>query len=100
MPSAQEIIKLTLTPSATDMIISFRNMLHLFRDALAKQVFKSIFKRVTTELDKFFFDDFITQSQFNEGGIAQLDYDINKYILPILHEFTTSSMNPDSYFSK
>lgn len=97
MPSFAEFNKPTLTQSAADMLISLRNLLHLLKESLAKSLFESILKKITLELDKFFFDDIIMQTQFNEGGISQFDYDINKYLLPILNQFAFD-IKIESYF--
>lgn len=87
MPLFSEYLKPTLTQSAADILISLKNMLHLLKESIAKSVFESILKKITLELDKFFFQDLIMSTQFNEGGISQLDFDLNKYLMPILNEF-------------
>lgn len=87
MMSFSEILKPSLTQSAADMLISLNNLLHLLNDTVAKNLFQTILKRITVELDKFFFEDIIMRSQFNEGGVSQLEFDINRYLLPILSEY-------------
>ena len=87
MPLFSEYYQPTLTNSACEMLISLKNMLHLFKDSVAKLLFESILKRITIELDIFFYEDLILRTQFNEGGITQLDFDIQNYLIPILNEF-------------
>lgn len=87
MPLFSEYYHPTLTNSACEMLISLRNLLHLLKETVAKCLFESILKRITIELDKFFYEDLILNSQFNEGGITQLDFDISNYLIPILNEF-------------
>lgn len=99
MTSFSEIYKPTLSQTAVDMLISLKNLLHLVRETLAKNIFETILKRITTELDKFFYEDIILQSQFNEGGVSQLDFDINKYLFPILNEFG-NDIKIESYFRR
>jgi hypothetical protein len=99
MTSFSEIYKPTLSQSATDMLISLKNLLHLLRETVAKTLFESILKRITTELDKFFYDEIILQSQFNEGGISQLDFDLTKYLMPILSEFA-KDVKIENYFRR
>ena len=99
MTSFSEIYKPTLSQSAADMLISLKNLLHLLRETLAKTLFESILKRITTELDKFFYEDVILQTQFNEGGIAQLDFDLTKYLIPILSEFAYD-VKVDNFFRR
>lgn len=88
MPIGSEIYKLTLTESASDMLISLRNMLHLLKDSVTQDIFLSIIKKLSRELDNFYYKDLILNNTFNEGGINQLNYDIKKYLMPILNEFT------------
>ncbi|CAF0708520.1 unnamed protein product [Brachionus calyciflorus] len=97
MPLPSEYYKLTLTQSASDMLISLRNILHLLKDSIAQSLFDSIVKKLTNELDKFYYENLILANQFNEGGSFQLDYDINKYLLPILNEFVTG-VKIENYF--
>jgi hypothetical protein len=88
MPLATDLYKLTLTHTAADMLISTQNILHMLKDSLALQIFSSVLKRTISQLDSLFFNDLILKTKFNEGGIAQLDFDFNKYLLPILNEFS------------
>jgi hypothetical protein len=87
MPLFSEFYKPTLTQTAADMLISLKNLLYLLKDSMAKTVFESIIKKLTVDLDKFFFGEIIMQNQFNEGGVLQLDFDVKKYLVPILNEF-------------
>ena len=89
-----------LTSSATDMLISLKNMLHLLRDSLSRPIFEAMLKRILGELDYFFIHDLIKPNQFNMGGVVQLENDINKYVLPILNEFSTQNIIPEMYFQK
>ncbi len=87
MPSPNEYTKPTLTQSAADMLISLKNLFNLLKESLSVYVVDSILKRITHELDMFIYEEIILQSQFNENGALQLQFDINKYLLPILNEF-------------
>ena len=69
MPLFSEYYKPTLTQSAADMLISLRNLLHLLKESVAKALFETILKKIIFELDKFFYEDIILQSNFNEGGV-------------------------------
>ena len=89
MASFAEYYKPTLTQSAADMLVSLKNLLHLLKESVAKTLFETILKKITIELDNFIYEDIILQSKFNEGGIAQFDYDITNFLLPILNEFAS-----------
>ncbi|RNA14133.1 RAD50-interacting 1 isoform X1 [Brachionus plicatilis] len=97
MPLVSEFYKQTLTDSASDMLISLRNMLHLLKDSINQEIFNTIIKKLSSELDIFYYKDLILHTTFNEGGIHQLDYDINKYLMPILNEFAID-FNVNSFF--
>lgn len=97
MPLASELNKQTLTDSASDMLISLRNILHLLKDSVTEDIFNTIIKKISSELDIFYYKDLIMNNTFNEGGIDQLKYDMNKYLIPILNEFI-SDCNINSYF--
>jgi hypothetical protein len=88
MPLLVDYYKVTLTQSAADMLISLKNLLFLLKESLAQPLFDLIVKRITTELDKFLFEEIILKNQFNEGGVAQFDHDFSKYLVPILNEFS------------
>jgi hypothetical protein len=89
MPTFSEYYKATLTPSATDMLLSLRNLLFFLKENLAVSLFESILKRLSSKLDKLFYEDLILQTNFNEGGISQLDFDLNKFLFPILNELAS-----------
>ena len=72
-------------------------MLYLLKESLAKIIFESVLKKLTVELDKFFYFDIVLQNQFNEGGVLQLEYDVNKYLMPILTEFAFD-LKIENYF--
>ena len=97
MPLFSEYYKPTLTQSAADMLISLKNLLNLLKDSIAKTVFESIVKKLTIELDKFFFNDIIAPNKFNEGGVLQLDFDIQKYLMSILNQFACD-IKIENYF--
>ena len=99
MPLFTEYYKVTLTQSAADMLISLKNLLFLLKESLAQVLFESILKRITTELDKFLFEEIILKNQFNEGGVSQFDHDFNKYLVPILNEFSIESRS-EAFFRK
>lgn len=99
MTSFSEIYKPTLSQSAADMLISLKNLLHLLHESVAKSLFETILKRITTELDKFFYEDVILQAQFNEGGVSQFEFDICRYLMPILSEYA-NEIKIESYFRK
>lgn len=92
MPSPKEFFKqsLSLSPSAAEMFISLKNLRNSMQDFLAKDVFIDILKRLALSIDDFFYESFITKTLFNEGGTAQLEFDINRYLVPILSEFSAN----------
>ena len=99
MPLFSEYFKPSLSQSAADMLISLRNIIYLLRESLASTLFDSILKKLSFGLDNFLYQEIILKNQFNEGGIAQLDYDFSKYLLPIFFEFSTD-LKLENFFRK
>ena len=44
---------------------------------------------------KFLFEELVLQRQFNDGGAAQLCFDIQHNLIPLFSQFTAK---PESYF--
>lgn len=99
MPQVKEFYKANLTQSAADMLISIKNLIHLLHDSLALKLFLIILKRLANEIDRYFYEDIIKDTQFNDGGSSQMAYDINKYLLPILSEYARD-IKIDTYFRR
>lgn len=100
MPLFSDFYKTTLTQSAADMLISLKNLLNLLKESLAQYLFETALKRIATELDKFFYEEIIMKNQFNDGGVSQFDHDFNKYLLPILNEYSLNDSISDNFFRK
>jgi hypothetical protein len=101
MPLFSDYYKTTLTQSAADMLISLKNLVNLLKESLAESLFESSLKKIASKLDDFFYEEIILSNQFNDGGVSQLDYDFNKYLIPILNEYTiTNESVNDSLFKK
>ena len=99
MPQLKDYYKPNLTQSAADMLVSLKNLLNLLNESLALKVFKIILKRVIIEIDKYFYEDIITQNQFNDGGSGQMAYDVNKYLLSILSQYG-NEVKIETYFRR
>jgi RAD50-interacting protein 1 len=97
LPSFKSFYKPNLSQSATEMFISLKNLLNSLQESLAKNLFLNILKRITRKLDKFFYKEIILSNQFNDGGISQLEFDVKRYLLPILNEFS-SNFSIENYF--
>jgi hypothetical protein len=99
MQQLKDFYKPNLTQSAADMLVSLKNLLNLLNESLALKLFLIILKRLTIEIDKYFYEDIIKETQFNDGGSSQMAYDVNKYLLPILYQYS-GEIKIETYFRR
>jgi hypothetical protein len=90
MPQLKDFYRPNLTQSAADMLVSLKNLLNLLNESLANSLFLIILKRLTIDIDKYFYEDIIKECQFNDGGSSQMAHDVNKYLLSILSQYAGS----------
>ena len=99
MPLPKDFYRPNLTQSAADMLVSLKNLLNLLNESLAVKLFMIILKRLTIEIDKYFYEDIIKETQFNDGGSSQMAHDVNKYLLSILSQYA-GEVKIETYFRR
>lgn len=99
LPPFESFYKPNLSQSATEMFISLKNLLNSLHESLARNLFLNILKRITRELDIFFYEHVILENRFNDGGVSQLVFDVKRYLLPILNEYS-NNFTIENYFLK
>ncbi|XP_071500381.1 RAD50-interacting protein 1-like isoform X1 [Diadema antillarum] len=97
MPSAKDYILPALSVTACDMLQSLKERLHLIRDQLTFYLFDKLWQGIAGKLNKFIFQEVILTSQFNEGGAAQIHFDMTKGLFPLFGEFT---QRPENFFKE
>ncbi|XP_058796896.1 RAD50-interacting protein 1 [Phymastichus coffea] len=95
MQSEKEVASLSVTPSGCPMFQEIVNKLHALKNALALPLFERSWKNLAKQLDQHLFDELVLRNQFNNGGAAQLQFDITRNLLPLFGLYTDQ---PDSYF--
>nr|XP_006814775.1 PREDICTED: RAD50-interacting protein 1-like [Saccoglossus kowalevskii] len=95
MPSQKNFIVLGLSASACDMLQMLKDRLHLVQQQVCLSIFNTIWQKVAESLNKFIYEEVILSNRFNEGGAAQLQYDMTRNLFPMFGEYT---QRPDNYF--
>ena len=69
--------------------------LQWLKDSLASTMFTEAWQKLASQINQFLFEELILQRQFNDGGAAQLCYDIQSNLIPLFSQMTS---RPESYF--
>ncbi|XP_014681256.1 PREDICTED: RAD50-interacting protein 1-like isoform X2 [Priapulus caudatus] len=72
-----------------------RDRLHLMEQQLCRPLFDEAWQKLAEHLNKFFFEELILMNNFNEGGAAQLQYDMTRGLFPLFGDYT---QRPENYF--
>ncbi|XP_028395357.1 RAD50-interacting protein 1-like [Dendronephthya gigantea] len=97
LPSHKDLAITSLSSSLCDMIIYLRDILRKLKQEMADCLFTSLWKQLATDLSEFLFNEVVLKSHFNEGGAAQLKFDVHKNLFVLFGQFTSK---PENYFRK
>nr|CAG4650896.1 EOG090X04F1 [Simocephalus serrulatus] len=95
LPNPDEFIQPSLSPTGSSMLQAVAVGLLWLKDSLASTLFVEAWQRLAAQVNEFLFEELILQRQFNDGGAAQLCFDIQQNLIPLFGQFTTK---PESYF--
>uniref|UniRef100_T1IUF6 RAD50-interacting protein 1 n=1 Tax=Strigamia maritima TaxID=126957 RepID=T1IUF6_STRMM len=95
MPSQKEFIVPTLSSSACNMLSVLTVQLHTLKNSLSEPLFNTLWELVAVELNSYFYEELIMRNKFNDGGCAQVHFDISRNLFPIFGEY---SRKPENYF--
>ncbi|XP_048248594.1 RAD50-interacting protein 1-like [Haliotis rufescens] len=96
LPSHKDLmITLGLSASACEMLLVLKDHLAVMEDLLSKPLFHKFWQRLAEKINKFILDEVILSNHFNEGGAAQLQFDMTRNVFPLFGEFTNK---PETYF--
>lgn len=90
-------ISFSLTATACPMFEILATRLHQVHKCLANQLFRSFWHSLAEKLDTFMYEELVLQNRFNDGGAAQLKFDIHRNIFPLFAQYTEK---PETYFTK
>jgi len=95
LPNPDEFIQLSLSPTGSAMLQAVAIGLQWMRDSLAAPLFTEAWQRFAKLIDEFLFEELVLQRQFNQGGAAQLAYDIQQNLIPLFSQMTNK---PENFF--
>ncbi|XP_070580995.1 RAD50-interacting protein 1-like isoform X1 [Ptychodera flava] len=95
LPSHKDFIVLGLSASACEMFQVLKDRLHLVKQQVCQSLFNTVWQKVAESLNMFIYEEVILGNRFNEGGAAQLQYDMTRNLFPMFGEFT---QRPDNHF--
>nr|CAG4649251.1 EOG090X04F1 [Scapholeberis mucronata] len=97
LPNPDEFIQPSLSPSGSAMLQAVAIGLLWLKDSLASTLFTEAWQKLAAEINEFLLEELILQRQFNEGGAAQLCFDIQQNLIPLFSQYTPK---PDNHFKE
>ncbi|XP_074606073.1 RAD50-interacting protein 1-like isoform X2 [Acropora palmata] len=96
-PPPKDVLLLSLSSSACEMLLFVKGRLQILQEQLADRIFNSLWKVISQTLNMFIFEEIILQCHFNEGGAAQLQFDLTRNLFTIFLEYT---QKPEIFFKE
>ncbi|XP_078409312.1 RAD50-interacting protein 1 isoform X1 [Cetorhinus maximus] len=97
LPSQSDQAVMCLSSSACPMLLTLRDLLLQLEQELCHSLFKSFWQMLAEKLDLFIYQDIILANHFNEGGSAQLQFDMTRNLFPL---FAHYCKRPENYFKQ
>ncbi|CAG0878960.1 unnamed protein product [Cyprideis torosa] len=82
------LIPASLTASAVGMFACLQNHLCDLNKRLNPSLFKSALRSISSLIEEHLLNDLILDNHFNDGGAAQLKFDVEKNLIPIFGEYS------------
>ncbi|KAK6488375.1 RAD50-interacting protein 1 [Huso huso] len=95
LPSQSDQAAMSLSSSACPMMLCLRDHMLQLQQMLCFPLFKSCWQALAERLDLFIYQDVILSNHFNEGGAAQLQFDMTRNLFPL---FGHHCKRPENYF--
>ncbi|XP_063783105.1 RAD50-interacting protein 1 [Pseudophryne corroboree] len=95
LPSQSEQAVMSLSSTACPMLLALRDRLLQLEQQLCHTLFKTVWQMLAEKLDLFLYQDIILANHFNEGGAAQLQFDMSRNLFPL---FSHYCKRPENYF--
>lgn len=97
LPSQSDQAVMSLSSSACPLLLTLRDLLLQLEQELCHSLFKSFWQMLAEKLDLFIYQDIILANHFNEGGSAQLQFDMARNLFPL---FAHYCKRPENYFKQ
>ncbi|KAM9311745.1 RAD50-interacting protein 1 [Gastrophryne carolinensis] len=95
LPSQSEQAVMSLSSTACPMLLTLRDHLLQLEQQLCHTLFKTLWQMLAEKLDVFLYQEIILANHFNEGGAAQLQFDMTRNLFPL---FSHYCKRPENYF--
>nr|CAG4650082.1 EOG090X04F1 [Sida crystallina] len=95
LPNPEAYIQPSLSPTGSAMLQAVAFGLQWLQKSLASHLFRDAWQELAAQVNEFLLEELILQRQFNDGGTAQLCYDIQQNLIQLFSQFTKY---PESYF--
>ncbi|WAQ97395.1 RINT1-like protein [Mya arenaria] len=93
----QKEVTLGLSISACEMFLVLKDHLLEVSELISKPIFTLFWEAMTHKMNMYIFEEIILRNKFNQGGAAQLHFDMTRNLFPLFGEYT---LKPDSYFKE
>uniref|UniRef100_A0A8C2G549 RAD50-interacting protein 1 n=1 Tax=Cyprinus carpio TaxID=7962 RepID=A0A8C2G549_CYPCA len=95
LPSQNDQATMSLSSSACPMMLCLRDHLLQLQQMLCLPLFQTFWQGLAERLDNFIYEDLILYNHFNEGGVAQLQYDMTRNLFPLFGHYCK---RPENFF--
>ncbi|XP_022371178.1 RAD50-interacting protein 1 isoform X4 [Enhydra lutris kenyoni] len=95
LPSQAEQAVMSLSSSACPLLLTLRDRSLQLEQQLCFSLFKIFWQMLVEKLDVYIYQEIILANHFNEGGAAQLQFDMTRNLFPL---FSHYCKRPENYF--
>nr|XP_019600937.1 PREDICTED: RAD50-interacting protein 1 isoform X1 [Rhinolophus sinicus] len=95
LPSQSAQAVMSLSSSACPFLLTLRDRLLQLEQQLCFSLFKIFWQMLVEKLDIYIYQEIILANHFNEGGAAQLQFDMTRNLFPL---FSRYCKRPENYF--
>ncbi|XP_030071978.1 RAD50-interacting protein 1 [Microcaecilia unicolor] len=95
LPSPSEQAMMSLSSTACPMLLTLRDRMLQLEQQLCYSLFRIFWQMLAEKLDLFIYQEVILANHFNDGGAAQLQFDMVRNLFPL---FSHYCKKPENYF--
>ncbi|XP_075285028.1 RAD50-interacting protein 1 isoform X2 [Opisthocomus hoazin] len=95
LPSQAEQAVMSVSSTACPMLLTLRDRLLQLEEQLCHSLFKIFWQMLAEKVDLYIYQEIIMANHFNEGGAAQLQFDMSRNLFPL---FSHYCKRPENYF--
>ncbi|XP_044908202.1 RAD50-interacting protein 1 isoform X1 [Felis catus] len=95
LPSQSEQAVMSLSSSACPLLLTVRDRLLQLEEQLCFSLFTVFWQVLVEKLDVYIYQEIVLANHFNEGGAAQLQFDMTRNLFPL---FSRYCKRPENYF--